>query len=186
MGESLIQVSWGRRLTLQSGTTFLRIKAVYLLPLTSHLAGDTGLHYIGSCACGTCWLCNLIIFLVLMFWCLCFCVVSGLHLNKLVKIGCLWINIDFKKCHIKIFLTVENAKKWYKSPIKAKCVKNCTLISSWAPFGPLRDEEQRMLRRNPAGNWVILIFSGENPCTRIIKEYYIFLRFSKGLKMCYL
>ena len=76
MGESLIQVSWGRRVTLQSGTTFLRIKGVYLLPLTSHLAGGTGLHYIGhgrealacsSCACGTCWLCNLIMFLVLMF-----------------------------------------------------------------------------------------------------------------------
>ena len=26
----------------------------------------------------------------------------------------------------------------------------------------------RVLRRNPSGNWVILIFSGNKPCTRII------------------
>ena len=25
-----------------------------------------------------------------------------------------------------------------------------------------------VLRQNPSGNWVILIFSGQKPCTRII------------------
>ena len=29
------------------------------------------------------------------------------------------------------------------------------------------------LRWNPPGNWIILIFSGQKPCTRIIKAYCI-------------
>ena len=28
---------------------------------------------------------------------------------------------------------------------------------------------EKFLRRNPSGNWVILIFSGQKPCARIIK-----------------
>ena len=36
----------------------------------------------------------------------------------------------------------------------------------------------KVLRRNPSGNWVILIFSGQKPCTRII----FFFTFFKGYR----
>ena len=40
------------------------------------------------------------------------------------------------------------------------------------------------LRRNPPENWVILIFSGQLPCTRIMKgTLYSFLHFSRAKKV---
>ena len=38
------------------------------------------------------------------------------------------------------------------------------------------------LRQNPLGNWVILIFSGKKPCTRIIqRKLHSFLHFSRAI-----
>ena len=39
------------------------------------------------------------------------------------------------------------------------------LIGSFMSY---KDVRQEKLRRNPSGNWVILIFSGQKPCTRMI------------------
>ena len=39
------------------------------------------------------------------------------------------------------------------------------------------------VRRNPLGNWVILVFSGQKPCTRIISSTLLsFLHFFEGYK----
>ena len=38
-------------------------------------------------------------------------------------------------------------------------------------------------RRNPPGNWVILILSGQKSCKEYFKEYYMLFYIFQGLKM---
>ena len=55
-----------------------------------------------------------------------------------------------------------------------------SLDGTWICAGGYRRFRANGLRRNPSGSWVILIFSGQNPCTRIIKTIlHFFLHFSR-------
>ena len=54
------------------------------------------------------------------------------------------------------------------SPFSLLKLPNIVMVSSkakllWPPSLP-----SKTLRRNPSGNWVISVFSGQKPCTRII------------------
>ena len=56
--------------------------------------------------------------------------------------------------------------------VGGKCVHHCATLA-----------QGKILRQNPPGNWVILIFSGQKPCTRIIKAHCILFWIFQGLKM---
>ena len=86
--------------------------------------------------------------------------------------------------------SATNTVTWSKKSKRTATAayKENTLTAGMVDSAPVNKRwKERKLKRNPSGNWVILIFSGQKPCTRIIQTIlHSFLHFSRAIDISYL
>ena len=73
--------------------------------------------------------------------------------------------------------SIKRAPSWYGQQ------QRCLLDQGFHCIFMNKIQSRKILRRNPAGDWLILIFSGQKPCARIIILSHItfFLCFSSAI-----
>ena len=86
--------------------------------------------------------------------------------------------------------SATNTVTWSKKSKRTATAayKENTLTAGMVDSAPVNKRwKERKLKWNPSGNWVILIFSGQKPCTRIIQTIsHSFLHFSRAIDISYL
>ena len=75
---------------------------------------------------------------------------------------------------------ITSSKTSYALINNTTCKWCYRLYAVCTQYGPIYRKHHKRVRRNPSGIWVILIFSGQKPCTRIIQTIlHSFVHFSR-------